>query len=63
MIELIAPALCLQYVIVFKELHHGKLLKIAFSLPCRFLSLRILMLISANTQELYKSYLMFKPMF
>ena len=36
------------------------IVKIAFSLPCRFSPLRILRLISANKIELYKNYLRLK---
>ena len=39
-----------------------KILKIAFFLPCRFLSLRTLRLISTNTKELYKNYLRLKTL-
>ena len=36
------------------------ILKIAFSLACRFLSLRMVRFISANLKELYKNYLTLK---
>ena len=46
--------------IVFKEPHHKNILKIAFPLPSRVSSLRVLRLNSANGKELHKTYLRLK---
>ena len=48
------------YSILFPKNVSTEKYEIAFSLPCRFSSLRILRFISANTKELYKNYLKLK---
>ena len=48
------------YSILFPKNVSSEKYEIAFSLPCRFSSLRILRFISANTKEFYKNYLKLK---